>query len=86
LCQYDYECVSDHCSKKGFCKEENEEEEVAVGTIISTGIAAILFLILIIVIITYQKRIAELKRRPAAVTIINPKAGINMEMKPPPYA
>ncbi len=84
FCQYDYECLSDHCNKKGLCKKESEEEG-DMGATIPSAIAGILFLMLIIVIIIYQKRIAELKRSSTAVTIINPRAGINTEMKPPPY-
>ena len=84
-CEHDYECLSNHCGRKGFCKEGEDDEEMELEMLIPTVTAIIIFLVLIVVIISYQRRIAELHKRSAFMTIIHPNAGINMEVKPPPY-
>jgi hypothetical protein len=74
FCQYDYECLSNHCDHKGFCQERHE---VSAKVVVPSVIAGVLFLAIIIIVIRYQKRIAALKRCSMA--------SANLETKPPAY-
>src|SRR5690349_17385668 len=61
-CQYDYECISGYCTvKTGWCQRRTV---ASIGTIISSVIAGTLFLVLIIVIIIYQKTYSSIKKTP----------------------